>query len=278
MGARQSLVEEMLIAQGLAERDASGRLRLFTLLTAEIVAGLCREKSAWLNQAETVDYLGCSFAMFKQLARSGLLAPAEGNRCRARKGFHRKDLDAVLERAFAGAPRVDSPPPGCATLELATRKGKCSVPDVLRMIFDRTLEPVGRLTDRLELRGLLVDAGAIIAMRQAQASNGYPIMPTSRGLHMNKRTVDFLVEQGFLQKRRMKSTRSWCTAPLITVASYRAFDAVYCTLGKLRVEVVSAPRQQHAHLRRAGVQPVIEGPGLTRIYRREHLRAAGYIG
>lgn len=277
VGARQSLVEEMLVAQGHAKRDASGRVRLLTLLTAEIVDGLCREKSAWLNQPETADYLGCSFAMFKQLARSGLLVPAEGRKRRARKGFHKRDLDAFLERIFAGAPRLDAPPPGCATLELATRKGKCSAPDIVRMILDGTLRPVGRVTDRLELRGLLVDADAIIALRHAQRPNGYPVMRASRGLRMTRKTVEFLVEQGLLEKRRMKNTRSRCTHPLVTAESYRAFDAAYCTLGQLRAEVACAPQQQHVHLRKAGIEPVIEGEGLSRIYRREDLRAAGFL-
>ncbi|OSP54460.1 hypothetical protein BV911_12750 [Pseudoruegeria sp. SK021] len=277
VGARQSLVEEMLIAQGLAERDASGRFRLFNLLTPEIVFELCHERFAWLNQAETAAYLGCSFAMFQRLARSGLLAPTAGNELRARKGFYRKDLDAFLQRIFVDAPRLDIAPLGCFTLEQAARKAKCSAPDIIRMIFDGDVRPVGRVTDRLELRGLLANADGILEIRHAQEPNGHPTAHATSSLYMTKRTLDFLVEQGLLEKRRMKSNQTGRTTPLITAQSYLTFDAIYCTLGKLQAEVPHMPLQQHSHLKKAGIEPAIQERGITRIYKREELRAKDFL-
>lgn len=70
---RRSVLEDMLITRGCARRDADGHFRLSAILTVALVDELRAEKDTYLDQQQTADHLGCSFAMFKQLQYSGLL-------------------------------------------------------------------------------------------------------------------------------------------------------------------------------------------------------------
>lgn len=190
IGVRGSLLEEMLIRRGLARRDEAGGVQLETLLTRALVAEIKHEKHDYLNQQQTADFLGCSFAMFKQLHRAGLLRPAEGNRLRHRKGFYRPDLRVFLDRLSEGAVRTGRAAGDICTIDLATRKANCSGPDIVQLTLDGKLRAVGRLTDEIRLDSLLISARGAARLLQRGAVNALSRSETLRRLSIDSRTLD----------------------------------------------------------------------------------------
>ncbi len=264
---RRSVLEEMLITRGCARRDADGRFRLDAILTVALVAELRAEKDTYLDQQQTADHLGCSFAMFKQLQRSGLLRPADGAGHWARKGFRRDHLDAFLTVVFQGAERFRKPPPGTARLDLATRKAICSVPDILRLILDGKLTAAGRLSNDLKLGTLLVRTDDLLTAFPATEPNGYTFSQACKMMKLNLPSLRRLIELGYLSARRMKHNQSRVTNDLITVASMRTFRAEYCTIGMINHRRNGAPKLTLSDMEAAGVPPVLSEPGIRRVFR-----------
>lgn len=217
IGMRRSLLEEILIRRGHASRGDDGWLQLNTALTVALIADIRTEKSDYLDQKQTADHLGCSFGMFKQLQRSGVLTPAEGAQRWRRKGFLRGELDLFLDAVGGDAKRLQRRPPGTCSLALATRKANCSVPDLIRLMLDGKLSAVGRLSDRIELPHLLIHTNELFAALPQPPVNGYTLTEACKLLFLDMVTLGVLIDRGFLTVKRMKSSRSRVTNDLITV-------------------------------------------------------------
>ncbi|MFB2594853.1 TniQ family protein [Paracoccus sp. p4-l81] len=273
IGVRGSLLEEMLIRRGYARRDDAGGFQLETALTRSLVAEIKHEKDDYLNQQQTADFLGCSFAMFKQLQREGLLHPAEGDRLRQRKGFHRPDLQAFLDRLADGALRTGRAGGDICTIDLATRKANCSVPDIVQLMLDGQLRAVGRLSDEIRLDSLLISAGRAARLLQLGPPNGLSKSEAQRRLCVDSKTLDWLLEQGHLTAKRTRHSITRVTRDYVTIGSVTQFEAEYGTAGVIARQLGLASHFVGRRLRTAGHLP-LEAPGGTRpIYRRRDIVA-----
>lgn len=76
-----------------------------------------------------------------------------------------------------------------------------------------------------------------------------------------------LIELGYLSTRRMKHSQSRVTNDLITVASMQAFRAEYCTIGMINHRRNRAPKLTLRDMEAAGVAPVLNEPGIRRVFR-----------
>ncbi|MCL6285737.1 TniQ family protein [Ruegeria sp. 2012CJ41-6] len=264
---RRSVLEDMLIRRNLATRDANGAFRLKAVLKTELVDELRRERDNYLDQQQTADYLGCSFAMFKQLKLAGVLVPAGGAEHRARKGYRKDQLDDFLEALFAGTNWVPDAQDGTATIDLATRKANCTVPDIVRLLLEGKLTATGRLTRKFELNALLVQIDALNAALRRLEPNGYTLSKTCKILHIDFTTLKHLIELGFFSLERMKNNQTRFTAELIPATSVERFRSQYCTIGMIRERRQFAKRALHDELRAAGVDPIYDELGRRRLYR-----------
>lgn len=271
VGCRREILEDMLLSRGIGERDGAGRFRLDCPIPAEIVAELVAEKARYLNEAETADYIGASFNMFKQLHRSGLLQPRTGPNKRKHKGFDRFYLDDFLARIFQGTEPLEYPGFGMERVADATRKAKCSTPDVLRLILDRKIAAAGRLTEAYRLDGLLVQSDQVIEALRDQPHNGYPLVPVCRELFLDMRTVRYLIDTGILTARRRKCAVTRITNLLVTPQSLNRFRTTHGSLGKIQRHRSGLLRLQHSDLKAFGVEPAIAQTGVRRIYRWDDL-------
>lgn len=236
VGIRGSLLEKLLIRRGLATRNANGRFQLEGVLTRSLVEEIGQEQRDFLDQKATVEVLGCSFAMFKQLQRAGLLVAADGQGLRRRKGYERVKLLSFLEALGGRSVLVAEPPAHLCPLELATRTLRCSVPDIVRILCDGLARAPARLTAALRLDSLLVDPRDLAPHLRAPVPNACSQIDVMTRLCLNKRTLDWLVAEGLLHRQRLRNDVTRVTRAYITAESVEAFDAAYATAGVLARE------------------------------------------
>ncbi|MDM7457772.1 MAG: hypothetical protein P3W94_000115, partial [Paracoccus sp. (in: a-proteobacteria)] len=273
IGVRGSLLEEILIRRGLARRDEAAGFQLDTALTRSLVAEIKHEKHDYLNQQQTADFLGCSFAMFKQLQRTGLLRAAEGHRLRHRKGFYRADLRVFLDRLSDGALRTGRACGDICTIDLATRKANCSVPDIVQLMLEGKLRAVGRLTDEIRLDSLLVSPAEVARLLRLGPPNGFSRSETQRRLCLNNKTLDWLLDQGHLDVARMRHSNTRVTRSYITAESVTRFEAEYVTASLIARELGLGTHFVARQLRLAGHVPLYAVARTRPIYRRREVGA-----
>lgn len=267
IGARRSLVEEILLRRGLGSNDAEGRFQLHGILTCELIDEIKDEKTDYLDQNQTALFLGCSFAMFKQLQGAGILKPAEGAAHRQRKGFHRASLREFLNRIGAGAERVAAIGLHLCSLDHATRKANCSVPEIVQLILDGRVRAHARLTNDTRLDSLLVDADDILQALRSEP-NGFSLNDTKRRLFINDRTLQFLVSQRLLEIRHMRHSVTRVTRNYITVESLDEFVERYMTAGMFARERGVTNQLAARILRARSSKPITTQPGIRLIYPR----------
>ena len=273
IGVRGSLLEEMLIRRGYARRDGAGGFQRETGLTRPLVAEIKHEKDDYLNQQQTAEFLGCSFAMFKQLKRAGLLRPAEGERLWHRKGFYQPDLRAFLDRLSVGALRTEGPAGDICTIELATRKANCSVPDIVQLMLDGQLRAAGRLTDEIRLDSLLVTPAEVARSLRLGPPNGFSRSETQRRLCLNYRTLDWLLEQGYLDVAQMRHSTTRLTRDYVTAESVKRFEAEYVTASSIARRLGLGTHFVARQLRLAGQVPLDAAARTRPIYRCREINA-----
>lgn len=271
IGVRGSLLEEILVQHGHAERDNEGRFILKAVLSRPLIESIRAEKDDYFDQNQTAAFLGCSFAMLKQLQRNEVLKPAEGDGRRMRKGYHRTSLQTFLDQISEGAERVERPGPDLCSLELATRKARCSVPDIVRLMLDSKVRARARLSDDVRLDTLVVSIADIKRGLCTAKSNGHSFIYAKRRLCVDGRTLDILVEQGFIETKRMRHSVTRVTRTYVTVDSLTNFGREYCTLGMFARENRMDAGLVRRMMREAGVLPVADVRGLRAVYRRSDM-------
>lgn len=267
IGARRSLVEDILIRRDLARRDTEGRFQLECVLTRALVDDIRGEKHDYLDQIQTAGFLGCSFAMFTQLQRAGMVKPDEGAARRLRKGFHRASLRQFLDRLGAGAERVTTAGPNLCPLDLVTRKANCSVPEIVRLMLDGRVRARARLTDNIRLDSLLVDVRDIVCAFRT-APNGFSLSEVKRRLFIDARTLDFLISRGLLEVQRMRHNVTRVTRNYVTSESLNEFARRYITAGMLACETGETGCTAARILQNSGAKPITKQPGIRPIYPR----------
>lgn len=271
IGIRRSLLEEILVRRELAWRDHLGQIHLNTTLSQGLVSEIGQEKRDYLDQNEAAAVLGCSFAMLKQLQRAGILQPAEGAGHWKRKGFHRSALQAFLACMGGGTKRVAAARPEDCLLEMATRKTKCSVPAIVRLMLDGRVRASARLSTDIRLDSLLVSPMDVCRILNDAEPNGYSLSDVKRCFFIDGNTLQMLVEEGYLHVSRLRHNVTRVTRLYVTAASYADFKASYATSGMLAGERGLSAGKVAATLRKLGLNSVISAPGTRPVYRRRDL-------
>ncbi|RNF36079.1 TniQ family protein [Paracoccus methylarcula] len=276
IGIRRSLLEEILIRRGLAYRDDAGQFNLETVLKRTLIEEIKRDKHDYLDQNQTADLLGCSYVMIKKLQRAGILRPAEGENRRRPKGFYRPAVLDFLTRLGVNAERTEATDPRRCTLELVARKLNCGVPDVVQLMLEGKIQAVGRLTDELRLDSLVVSIKDVAQALNFTEPNGFSMKEVRRRLFINARTLDYLVENHFLEVKRMRHSVTRATRDYITADSMSSFTASFITAGMFARENGLNGKHGANLLRKWGPKPINSDPGLRSIFRREELQTISF--
>ena len=271
IGIRRSLLEEILVRCGHAHRDSIGQLHLDVVLSRRLVDDIRCEKQDYLDQNQTAEFLGCSFAMFKQLQRAGILLPAEGEGHWKRKGFHRPALQAFLNQLGERASRMARPAPPLCTLDLATRKANCCVPDIVRLMQEGRLRAVARLSDHVRLDSLLINPDDLARLIGGSTPNGFSHSAVRRRLYINAKTSAWLIANGYLDVRWFRHSITRVTRDYVTADSLARFEAEYITAGQLARNLSTQSQKIRSDLKRIGVRPISEPHGVRAMFRRKDL-------
>lgn len=264
---RRELVEEMLIERKVGHRGADGLFALDKPLTVEVVDELKAEKRRFLSNDETAKFIGATETLFKELKNAGVLQPRLGKGRWERKGFDADFLNAALQVVFKDTVVFEHAPNGTETLERSTRLAKCGVADILKLILDCKLKAAGRLSDRFELNGLLINTADLCAAFPARTRNGYTGTEACKRLSITFSTLHRLRDDGMLELRRTKSATSRMTNFLVTPESLVAFEKRYFSLGMLRGINPAYKDLRLIDLDCLGLKPIIDEKGLRRIYK-----------
>ncbi|RJE82579.1 TniQ family protein [Paracoccus onubensis] len=276
IGIRRLLLEEILIRRELAYRDDAGQFHLETVLKRTLIEEIKCEKHDYLDQNQTADLLGCSFVMIKKLQRAGILQPVEGDNRRRPKGFYRPAVLDFLTRLGVNAERIEATDPRRCTLELVARKLNCGVPDVVQLMLEGKIQAVGRLTDELRLDSLVVLVKDVAQALNFTEPNGFSMKEVRRRLFINTRTLEYLVENHFLDVRRMRHSVTRATRDYITADSLTSFTASFITAGMFARENGLNGKHGANLLRKWGPKPINSDPGLRSIFRREELQTISF--
>ncbi|WP_421702756.1 TniQ family protein [Aliiroseovarius sp.] len=264
---RRELVEEMLLEKNIGYRDREGLFVLDRPLTVELVEDLKSEKRRFLSRDEAATFLGATETMFRELHREGVLQPLTGKGRWERKGFDAEFLAELLAKVFSGTTIHHVAPEGAHTLPCATRIVKCSVPEIMKLVLDGRLKPMGRLGEGFQLKKLLLWEAELREALPTRVRNGYTNTEVSRRLLVTNATLRRLREEGLLEYHRVRSSVSRVTNDLIVPASLANFERDYFSLGMLRQKDPEFSNLRVIDLERLKLKPVVEGDGLRRIYR-----------
>lgn len=268
---RRELVEEMLLERGLGKRDDEGLFVLDRPLSIETVDELKAAKRRFIGKREAAAYIGASETVFREVQTAKVLQPTTGRGYWERKGYDKQQLDALLSQLLDGTSVYDKVPYSLETLPRATRQARCDSPALLSLLLAGKLKAAGRLGSELRLNNLLLDKNDLKLAFPEQPRNGFTKTELTKKLAMDLPSLDRAIEEGLLQTKRMRSSRSRVTNSLVTPDSVRLFEERFFTLGMLR-----ASRQEYSRLRpidlsKLGLEPIWTEKGLRRVFRREDL-------
>lgn len=151
---------------------------------------------------------------------------------------------------------------------MATRKTKCSVPAIIRLMLDGKVRASARLSKGIRLDSLLVSPGDVVRILNDVEPNGYSLSDVKRHLFIDGSTLQVLAKQGYLRVSRIRHNMTRVTRLYVTAASYADFKASYVTSGMLAAETGLSAGKAAVSLRKMGLISVILAPGTPPVYRR----------
>ena len=230
----------------------------------------------WLTNHMTVDdarlHSGVTIKVFYTLLKAGLLPPRKALPSDPFSFFNQQELEDLVSRAHGGCPVIDRCPPGCVTIEGASRPFHGTAA-LIRALLERRIKAIGRLASRTGLAAIIVRlaesddvatnaAGGMISGVQAASMLGMGTTQT-----ITKAIAHGLLSATYPGAQTKKAGR------LLKRAEVLRFDSDFVMPSRLRKDFrISSPKVTSL-LQAAGVIPVIRGRKGTLYVRMEAERA-----
>ncbi|MCQ0090243.1 TniQ family protein [Roseovarius sp. M141] len=274
IGRRTSTFHDKLLTEGFATRDDSERLVLIKPLTVSDVDRFSGEINALLYEREAAVFVGITVESFRLLADAGLVpASLVGQKSRPR-AFQKCELDVFRDKLLSGLPHIQTVNRDQTMIAKAPLRLNCDLKALVAAILAGRLKPAGLWRGKERLDHIVVDlAGAKAALPNLTRPVGIQRIPTFRMLRFNNTTLNHLVEHGFLTGFRAQHPVSRLMTEFISTESIQRFNQSYVSLGILAHQDGAVGGPQFAKLRNAGMHPIIDQPGLSKIYQRSDLSA-----
>jgi hypothetical protein len=162
-------------------------------------ATLLNRLTTAMTLTEVASRLDIDWGQAKQLVDAGhvcAMDPLESGT--ANPHFARSDLDKLLDHLRAGAETVSSVPPGACDLPLAVRRAQCCLADMVGLVRGGSLRWIGLLADGNGLGSVLVDVAEVCSRLRRPELAGLTRREVEQTLGIPTRTVNALIETGFL--------------------------------------------------------------------------------
>lgn len=272
IGRRTEILEAKLEAEGFAKRDSTGRLIVIKPLTVGYVERFSKEINALLYEREAAVYVGITVESFRILVDAGLISASRIGQKHRRKAFLKKDLDTQRRRLMAGLPSIQTVARDQSMISKAPVRLNCDLASLVSAILNKRLKPSGLWCGQQRLDHIVVDlAAAKAALPNLTQPLGIQRIPAFRMLRFNNGTLNHLVENNFLSGFKAPHPDTRRVTEFICTKSIKRFIKSYVSLGFLAHHDGAIGGPQFARLRNAGMHPIIDEPGLSKIYRRSDL-------
>jgi TniQ len=193
------------------------------------------------------------------LVEAGLLTPHLPARAfGAVNKFAVDDLDEFLRRLTADARPVNKPRAGQVSLPSAAKRACCSAAEIVRMIFDRKLAWIGRLTSERGYLSVLVDVDEVREKTRGREHGGLTLREASIRMSTNDNVVRALIKAGHLRTFTTVNPINRCPQVAIQPEEIERFQKEYVSLFVLAAEKRRHFRRLKQELDASGIRPAFD--------------------
>jgi hypothetical protein len=275
-GAHSRTIRRMLVRKGVPEAAKGSGLRdhRVTVRAEEVEAALTKLKDAMTAPA-VIEATGIPRLHLRSMIAQGFLATLTDSHkeAHAKHRVARTDVDALMQRLFAGAEQVGAPTGRQMTIMAARLAATASVDDIVGFVLRGELRWKGRLGREPRYEHLLVDADEITALiRKEPAMSGLTKAEVERLVPgIGTTSVNGLVALNVLDTAQEFSPEARRLVRVITRESAEAFRDRYVALGELCEWTGLHHKKVRQHLRQGGIEEAFpyESAGAFFYVRRE---------
>jgi len=257
-GAHARTIRNLLGRKGVAAANFGSGLtdHRVTIRVEEVASTLAKLPTA-LTVPRVVELTGIPLVHLRSMIAQGFL-PTLTDSDRVAYAKHRlapEDVDALMERLFAGAEPVKAPTSRRVTIMTARQIATAHNDDLIAWLLEGKLGWKGRLGEEIRYENLLIDADELTKLVRAE-----PEMSGLTNEHvlrfipgLGKTSVPALVALGVLATAEEFSPEARRLVKVVTRESAEAFRARYAALGELCQITGLHHKRVRQRLRRAGV-------------------------
>lgn len=275
-GTTRQTLRAIFARSGIAPALAEPNHPRLTVRVDEFEVRL-REFAAGLKIADASAAAGIPQKHLLELVARGLVPALFGSRevSRARHRITRADLDAFMDRLFAGAVPVQAPTSRQITVGRACFAASTNIGDLIELILDGRLSWKGRLLGGRRYTDLLVDADEVTRVLQEAAPPRRSL--TKKEIHSEMPGLNRGVATALIQAGHLEVIDEFCPTtrrrlPLVTRDSFEAFRSRYVTATEVAELHRMGPRMVIRLVAASGRKPAFDpSKVLGWIYERPHV-------
>jgi len=238
-GAHDRSIRRFFERQGIGQEALeSGQRNHRVTVAAEQVFEVVEKLKGALSTPQVLRRTGIPRIHLNALLQIGALPTVTGSErhTHAKHRFAPVDVDATMEKLFAGAVEVHQPLPRQMPVLEARQAACASLEQILSWTLDGTLKWKGRLAGRFDYGALLLDADEATALvRQEPPMVNFTRTEAMEFIQVfNAHAIDAFIEEELLIMDMEFSPDARREVPVITRESVELFRKNFVTLGELR--------------------------------------------
>ncbi|SNB71711.1 TniQ protein [Rhodoblastus acidophilus] len=257
-------LRKILAIKGLIPANHEGLHDNHLMMDAEAVQKLYDDGVlTGLTRKDTEDYIGAGRVQTKVMVDAGILVPAIATSDIGDQGgwssFPTRTLDAFLARLMQDAVPVATAGEEQFDIPAAAKRANCSAAEIVRMILDRKLNWVGRLTTKDKYMSVLVDLQEVKAKTQnLQPLDGLTAQQVQQALKTTHAVVRALIDEGILRQEKHIHPVNRCPVMITPHAEFKSFQETYVSLTELAKKADTHPLTLKKLLYEMDIDPAID--------------------
>jgi hypothetical protein len=207
------------------------------LFDAERAATVVRKSSGALSLPAAGKCLNASRKQTEMLAQNQFIEPYLPARALSiRDRYATDELDAFLDRLFAGAEAVRKRRSGMVHIPTAAKRACCSSADIVRLILDRKLSWTGKAAGQRGYLSLLVNVEEVRTKVRRPDHGGLTKVEVMKRLHTTSAVLSALIKHGHLTTLPVINPVNRYHQVVISLEEFDRFNREYVSLYVLTQE------------------------------------------
>lgn len=268
-GMHPKLLRKVLRAAGTIGIEQDALLDANVVFPVEEVSQAVERAQRSLTLAKAGHYLNAPMNHRNGLVRAGLLTSRGGD-----GRFAIADLDDLLARLSNGADTVAKPSAGQVDIPEAAKRAYCTGAAIVRLVVDRKLTWVGRLTGTEGYLGVLVNLDEVRELVRGVNHGGLTPAQVAGLLKTGDPVVRALIRLGHIATVATVNPVNRSPQQVVMPSEVKRFGRVFASLYTLAKEQGRHLRTVKKILEAAGLKPAFD-PGIgASFYRRSDVASA----